>query len=264
MSTEKRILFLGVGGAGMAPLAMWCAEKGDLIFGYDDYFKQSALDYLINSKVELLDAVLIEDIKSYDQVVYSNAIAKTHRLLREAARLKIPCLKRGEMLAQLSQSKKLIAIVGSHGKTTTSALIGYATEKLELSVNFIVGGFYQDGRLPFFHCDSEWLVAEIDESDGTINQFNPEITVLLNLDWDHADYYKDFDSLKKVFEGLLHRTNSKILIEAENFKAFESRETFRDQCLFVDLQSRLSEDPISCPRNLLLNATFNHHNQLLS
>ena len=64
MSIEKRILFLGVGGAGMAPLAMWCAAKGDLIFGYDDYFKQCALDYLINSKVELLDAVLIEDIKS--------------------------------------------------------------------------------------------------------------------------------------------------------------------------------------------------------
>ena len=69
MSAEKRILFLGVGGAGMAPLAMWCAEKGDLIFGYDDYFKQSALDYLINSKVELLDAVLIEDLKSYKEIV---------------------------------------------------------------------------------------------------------------------------------------------------------------------------------------------------
>ena len=60
----------------MAPLAMWCAEKGDLIFGYDDYFKQSALDYLTNSKVELLDVVLIEDIKSYDQVIYSNAMLR--------------------------------------------------------------------------------------------------------------------------------------------------------------------------------------------
>ena len=264
MSVEKRILFLGVGGVGMAPLAMWCSEKGDLIFGYDDYCKQSALDYLVNSKVKLLDAILVEDIKFYDQVIYSNAIAKTHRLLREAERLKIPCLKRGEMLAQIAQSKKLIAIVGSHGKTTTSALIGYAIEKLEISLSFIVGGFYKDGRLPFFHCDSEWLVAEIDESDGTINQFNPEITVLLNLDWDHADYYKDFDSLKKVFEGLLQRTHSKILIEAENFEAFDSRETFRDQCLFVDPQSGLTEGPISDPRNLLLNATFNRHNQFFA
>ena len=264
MSIEKRILFLGVGGAGMAPLAMWCAAKGDLIFGYDDYFKQCALDYLINSKVELLDAVLIEDIKSYDQVVYSNAIAKTHRLLREAERLKIPCLKRGEKLAQVAQSKKLIAIVGSHGKTTTSALIGYAIEKLELSINFIVGGFYQDGRLPFFYCDSEWLVAEIDESDGTINQFNPEISVLLNLDWDHADYYKDFNSLKNVFEELLQRTHSKILIDPKNFEVFKSRETFRDQCLFVDLKSVLTEGPISDPRNLLLDATFNRHNQFFA
>ena len=83
MSAEKRILFLGVGGAGMAPLAMWCAEKGDLIFGYDDYFKQSALDYLINSKVELLDAVLIEDIKSYDhdhKILYLQSIQ--HPIIR--------------------------------------------------------------------------------------------------------------------------------------------------------------------------------------
>ena len=82
MSAKKRILFLGVGGAGMAPLAMWLAEKGDLIFGYDDYFKQSSLDYLTNSKVHLLDDLLIEDIESYDQIVFSSAIAKTHRLLR--------------------------------------------------------------------------------------------------------------------------------------------------------------------------------------
>jgi UDP-N-acetylmuramate--alanine ligase len=119
MSVEKRILFLGVGGAGMAPLAMWLAETGDSIFGYDDYLKQGALDYLTNAKVDLLDVVMIEDIASYDQIVYSNAIAKTHRLLKEAERLGIPCLKRGEMLSQIAQTKKLVAIVGSHGKTTT-------------------------------------------------------------------------------------------------------------------------------------------------
>ena len=115
----------------------------------------------------------------------------------------------------------------------------------------MLGDFIKTAWLPFFYCDSEWLVAEIDESDGTINQFNPEITVLLNLDWDHADYYKDFNSLKNVFEELLQRTHSKILIDPKNFEAFESRETFRDQCLFVDLKSGLTESPISDPRNLL-------------
>ena len=70
MSVEKRILFLGVGGAGMAPLAMWLAETGDSIFGYDDYLIQGALDCLTNAKVDLLDVVMIEDIASYDQIVY--------------------------------------------------------------------------------------------------------------------------------------------------------------------------------------------------
>ncbi|MGB0374561.1 MAG: UDP-N-acetylmuramate dehydrogenase [Opitutales bacterium] len=264
MSVEKRILFLGVGGAGMAPLAMWLAETEDSIFGYDDYFKQGALDYLTNSRVHLLDVVMIEDIASYDQIVYSNAIAKTHRLLKEAERLGIPCLKRGEMLSQIAQTKKLVAIVGSHGKTTTSALIGYAIQQLGLSINFIVGGFFQDARLPYNFSDSEWLLAEIDESDGTINQFNPEITVLLNLDWDHADFYKEFDSLKKVFEELLQRTRSKILIEASNLNTFESSEAFQNKCLLIDPQSGVLEDSISKPKNALLNTEFNRYNQVFA
>ena len=106
-----------------------------------------------------------------------------------------------------------------------------------LPINFIVGGCYQDGSLPYYECSSDLLLAEIDESDGTINQFNPEITVLLNLDWDHADYYKDFNSLKKVFEDLLQKTRSKILIEASNFETFESRDVFRSKCQFIDLKS---------------------------
>ena len=264
MSVEKRILFLGVGGAGMAPLAMWLAEAEDSIFGYDDYFKKGALDYLANSRVHLLDVVMIEDIASYDQIVYSNAIAKTHRLLKEAERLGIPCLKRGEMLSQIAQTKKLVAIVGSHGKTTTSALIGYAIQQLGLSINFIVGGFFQDARLPYNFSDSEWLLAEIDESDGTINQFNPEITVLLNLDWDHADFYKEFDSLKKVFEELLQRTRSKILIEASNLNTFESSEAFQNKCLLIDPQSGVLEDSISKPKNALLNTEFNRYNQVFA
>ena len=264
MSVEKRILFLGVGGAGMAPLAMWLAEAEDSIFGYDDYFKKGALDYLANSRVHLLDVVMIEDIASYDQIVYSNAIAKTHRLLKEAERLGIPCLKRGEMLSQIAQTKKLVAIVGSHGKTTTSALIGYAIQQLGLSINFIVGGFFQDAKLPYNFSDSEWLLAEIDESDGTINQFNPEITVLLNLDWDHADFYKEFDSLKKVFEELLQRTRSKILIEASNLNTFESSEAFQNKCLLIDPQSGVLEDSISKPKNALLNTEFNRYNQVFA
>jgi UDP-N-acetylenolpyruvoylglucosamine reductase len=269
MRAEKRILFLGVGGAGMAPLAMWLAGNGESIFGYDDYLKQYALGYLTNSAVNLLDEVLIEDIKSYDQIIYSNAIAKSHHLLKEAKHLNIPCLKRGEKLAEVAKSKKLIAIVGSHGKTTTSALIGHAIRQLGLSINFIVGGFYQDATAPYYVCDSEWLLAEIDESDGTINGFNPEISVLLNLDWDHIDYYQDFDSLKKVFEGLLLRTRSKVLIEASNFEAFEAREAFSNRCVFIDTKLVTTDDTLGIgtllePGNGMLNADFNCHNQMFA
>jgi len=215
MEESKRMLFLGVSGAGMAPLAMWCAQAGGQIFGYDDNCKESVSNFLRRSKVNLLPRLLVQSIVQYDTVVYSSALSSEHRLLVEARRLGIPCLRRGELLAAIAESKKLIAVVGSHGKTSTCALIAHAIQKLALGHNFILGGFFQDQRMPFQHSDSEWLLAEIDESDGTINDFNPEITILLNLDWDHCDYYKNLDSLKDTFAALIERTQGCTLIDAE-------------------------------------------------
>ena len=221
MQTAKKVLFIGVGGSGMAPLAMWCAERGDVVSGYDDFLKAEVASYLAGSNV-ILHTLLIKDkIKTFDLIVYSSAVAKEHRLIKEAERLKIPCILRGEMLARVANSKKLIAIVGSHGKTSTCGLIAHAIKALGLGHNFILGGYFKDHSLPFKYNDSEWLVAEIDESDGTIDGFNPEITLLLNLDWDHCDFYKDFCSLKRTFVNLINRTRSTCLINQKTLNELE-------------------------------------------
>ena len=81
---------------------------------------------------------------------------------------------------------------------------------------FILGGLFNDASLaPFNVSDSDWLIAEVDESDGTIDQFNPEVTVLLNLDWDHADRYSDEAMIDEAFRQLIQRTGGHVLVSKE-------------------------------------------------
>ncbi|MEE2988713.1 MAG: UDP-N-acetylmuramate dehydrogenase, partial [Verrucomicrobiota bacterium] len=122
-------------------------------------------------------------------------------------------LRRGEMLAEIAQSKRLIAVVGSHGKTTTSGMIAHGLQHCQLEANYILGGLFSDNSTsPGHFCKSDWLVAEVDESDGTIDQFAPEVTLVLNVDWDHADQYGDAAKLDAAFIGLLKRTKQKLLL----------------------------------------------------
>jgi len=214
------VLFLGVGGMGMAPLAQWMASAGYSIVGYDDNLQEAIRLMLEEAGVQLEDFIFEDQIESFEVVVRSSAISKMHSLVLAALSKDIPVLRRGEMLAQIVDRKRLIAVVGSHGKTTTSGMIAHALSMAGESVNYILGGLFQGQVLPAssFSRD-EWILVEVDESDGTIDCFSPEITVLLNIDWDHADRYASEAMLVEAFAGLLKRTRSTIIIpdhESEN------------------------------------------------
>ena len=117
------------------------------------------------------------------------------------------------MLAEIAQSKRLIAVVGSHGKTTTSGMIAHGLQHCQLEANYILGGLFSDNSTsPVHFCKSDWLVAEVDESDGTIDQFAPDVTLVLNVDWDHADQYGDATKLDAAFLRLLKDTKQKLLL----------------------------------------------------
>lgn len=206
-------LFLGVGGMGMAPLASWLSNSGINIFGYDDALQERSRELLVASGVQLMDFIFTEHLESYHMIVYSSAIAPTHTILQAAQARGIPTMRRGEMLAKVSQQKRLIAIVGSHGKTTTSGMIAHMLRQASYQANYILGGYFNElALLPSNYSSSDWLIAEIDESDGTIDQFQPEVTVLLNADWDHPDYYTSEQSIHDAFAGIIERTKSTILV----------------------------------------------------
>jgi len=211
-----KYLFIGVGGMGMAPLSGWLAQSGETVLGYDDNLQEPVRRFLESSGVQVKDFVFPETVAQCGTVVYSSAVAAQHPLIQAAKAAGVTCLRRGELLAQIAASKRFVAIAGSHGKTTTTGMVAHLLKRHGVSANYILGGLFSDGSLPpSVYSDSPWLIAEVDESDGTIEGFRPESSVLLNIDWDHADRYTEASHSEAAFFGLLTRTQSKVFLPME-------------------------------------------------
>jgi UDP-N-acetylenolpyruvoylglucosamine reductase len=210
---HEQFLFVGVGGMGMAPLAGWMAEAGYSICGYDAHLQERVRYWLSAAGVTLEDFIFPEQVQAFSTLVHSSAVAPEHPILLAARAAGLRVLRRGEMLAELARDRRLIAIVGSHGKTTTSGMIAHGIQRAGIACNYILGGLFADGETPPWNFSANpWLVAEIDESDGTIDGFAPEMTVVLNIDWDHADHYATPQALEAAFLGLMERTQGRLAL----------------------------------------------------
>jgi len=213
MERADQYLFVGAGGMGMAPLASWMSLAGYSVCGYDAHLQERVRRWLAESGVVLEDFIFPEQVSRFATVVYSSAVPQSHPLLEAAREAGLRLLRRGEMLAEIAKQKRLIAVVGSHGKTTTSGMIAHGLRHSKIDASYILGGLFADEATPPARfCESDWLVAEVDESDGTIDRFAPDVTLVLNIDWDHADHYCDAAKLDEAFSGLLSRTKETLLL----------------------------------------------------
>jgi len=211
-------LFAGVCGMGMAPLALYLRSRGDRVSGVDDYADAHVRSILESGGVEFFDSV--HPIQSPDTVVMSRALQ--HEGTRvDALKALFPDARfcfRGECLADVAREKKLMAVVGSHGKTTTTAMTIHRLLGESLCADYILGGLFKESAYPpsRWSSDSEWVVAEIDESDGTIEAFSPEVTVITNLDWDHMDCYQSEEEMLDSFRRLIARTRGKVITRTDS------------------------------------------------
>jgi UDP-N-acetylenolpyruvoylglucosamine reductase len=206
-----RVHLLGAGGMGLAPLGLYLTQLGFQVSGEDDGWNPAVRELLERAGVTLTPpGRLPEDT---ELVVHSSAVAPGHLSRRCATALGLPQVRRGEMLAEVLKGKKLVAVVGSHGKTTTTAMLITALQRSGFPCGWILGGLFCDDALPPARADQgEWVVAEVDESDGTIERFAPEVTLAVNLDWDHADHYAKLADLEATFNALLARTRGAVFI----------------------------------------------------
>ncbi len=206
-----RIHAVGVGGMGLGPLAIYLAQCGWSVSGEDDALQPPMAEQLERAGVRIVEPHQLPD--DTELLVYSSAIPEAHPTRKIAKNRSIPEKRRGELLAEISKGRHLVAVAGSHGKTTVTAMLIHALDEAGLNCDYIVGGLLSDTeRGPARGSDADWLVAEVDESDGTLEGFRPVITVVVNLDWDHADYYQSPKFLEDAFRGLLERTSEVVLV----------------------------------------------------
>lgn len=203
----RRIHCVGVAGMGLGPLAVYLAQLGFTVTGEDDALTEEMRALLTRERVTL--GSIPADC---ELVVYSSAIAKTHSAYLAAIARRLPLLRRGELLAEVVREKKLVAVCGSHGKTTTTAMLIAALRRANFPAGYVLGGLFADDTPPARAGSNDWVVAEIDESDGTIERFSPEITVAVNLDWDHPDHYRQLADLEATFAALVARTRGAVLV----------------------------------------------------
>jgi UDP-N-acetylmuramate--alanine ligase len=211
----KNPFFIGVAGTGMSAIAQYLQGIGKKVTGSDRYFERGeALDIKNKLEAEGIGCFLQngEGITSEtDLVVCSTAIEDTVLEVVKAKELHIPIIKRSELLAIIAQSKKTIAVGGTSGKSTTSAMLFNILEAANMQPSIISGAglvsIIQEGKIGNAKVGSgEWLVIEADESDGSIVQYTPEVGLLLNVDKDH----KDIDELMQMF--LQFKNNSSYFI----------------------------------------------------
>lgn len=153
-------------------------------------------------------------------VVASTAIRENNPEIQRAKELGLKILHRSDVLKSLSErSKCFIGYAGTHGKTTTSGLAAYVTDMAELKPSYVVGGIIPNINTNANYKSDNYFIAELDESDGTIVKYNPDILVINNLEADHLDFYKNgLTSLVETFEKVLEKLNEgqKVLINNDN------------------------------------------------
>jgi UDP-N-acetylmuramate--alanine ligase len=203
----RRIHCVGVGGMGVGPLAVYLAQLGFDVSGEDDALTDEMCALLGREHVTIGSIP-----PECDLVVHSSAIAQTHPAFAAAVARRLPLVRRGELLAEVTREKKLVAVCGSHGKTTTTAMLITAVRRANFPAGYVLGGLFADETPPARVGSNEWFVAEIDESDGTIGAFTPELTLIVNLDWDHPDYYREPADLEATFAALGQRTRGTVLV----------------------------------------------------
>ena len=193
--------FIGVGGIGMSALAEILVERGFSVSGSDPR-DNSVLQGLRRRGVRVFQEqspATIEAIRATaaadPQIVVSSAVPQTNPELAEARRLGLSVVHRSDVLAALINSQDAIAIAGSHGKTTTSTMVATllaATANDPTAViGGIVAGFGSNARVG----NGRLLVAEADESDGSLVKFQPSLGLITNLELDHTDHYADLEAL---------------------------------------------------------------------
>ncbi len=213
--------FIAIGGIGMSGLAKYLLEEGHEVSG-SDIEDSKYVDALRKLGAKIYIGHDSANVPEDAVIIKSTAIRDSNPELIRAKELGLKIYHRSDLLKEIAESAQkqgmcFIGFSGTHGKTTTSGMASYVLDKAGLNPSFVDGGIVPEIHTNAQHKCGKYFVAELDESDGTITKYSPDILVINNLEEDHIDYYKNgLSDLIKTFEVAVSKAK-KVIVNRDNY-----------------------------------------------
>ncbi|ANY20020.1 UDP-N-acetylmuramate--L-alanine ligase [Tsuneonella dongtanensis] len=195
--------FVGIGGIGMSGIAEVMKNLGYDVQG-SDLAESATVERLRARGIAVHIGQRAENVEGAGVVVTSTAVKRTNPEVVAALENRIPVVRRAEMLAELMRLKNTVAVAGTHGKTTTTSMIAALLDAGGIDPTVINGGVIEQYGSNARLGDSDWMVVEADESDGSFLRLDGTIAVVTNIDPEHLDHYGDFDAVRRAFVEFIH------------------------------------------------------------
>ena len=219
MNSNKKYFFIGIGGIGMSSIARYYNNLGNKIMGYDRV-KSDIVEMLSKEGIKVFNntdiSLIPEKFKSQDVIViYTSAISQNNLYLKYFINNNNKVYKRSEILGKITENSFCIAVAGTHGKTTTSAILTHLFYKCEESFQSFVGGILKGYETNFISTGSKYSIVEADEYDRSFLQLKPNIGIITSIEKDHLDIYGDFKGLKETFNLFANNISETIFYSSE-------------------------------------------------
>ena len=204
---DKKIHFVGIGGAGMSGIARIMLSEGFAVSGSD--VKQSSItDALATLGATIFIGHSAENVANADLLITSGAISDSNPEVVAAQARGLQILTRAEALAALMEGKRSIAVAGTHGKTTTTSMLTVALQGAGLDPSFAIGGLINSSGVNAHLGSGDIFVAEADESDGSFTAYHPLGAIITNLELDHVDHFATLEDLFAIFVEFINTIQS--------------------------------------------------------
>ena len=198
---SNKVHIIGINGIGMSALAIYLKKNNINVTGSDIAHNANTV-ILEKYKIPVFIGHKSSNIKDRDIIFYSSAI-KNNPEIKEAKKNKIPCYNRSKLLQLICKDKFTIVVSGSHGKTSTTSILGHLLVRAGLNPTIISGGIMQNFGQNIYLTDSNYVVVEADESDGTVFKLSPRYLLFLNVDREHIDFYKSYSNFKSKIKNYI-------------------------------------------------------------
>lgn len=214
---DQTYYFIGIGGIGMSSIARYLVLQGAQVFGYDktpsavtSSLESLGIQIVFN---DLVDSLPKEVCSIKTQVVFTPAIPKNHAQLKYFENQGNQIMKRAELLGDLTRNTICLAVAGTHGKTTTTAILTHLFQQSEASFTAFVGGVFQDSKTNMLFSGSEYTLVEADEFDRSFLHLNPTIACITSIDADHLDIYGDASQMKESYAQFASQVKKTLFVE---------------------------------------------------